>query len=155
MNTYINRRAKSSALENKISDCVWSWRLNKLVRSVTCTWPVLFFILLDFFFHTGPATWRQQWLLGDFISQSKSKQQKAVASVTAGAYQIRSRFWLGAVRRSVGGLVGGTVSEASPGDFKPLNQNSKKEKSCHVWHCLSLECFDSLKQRQSSLDFKE
>lgn len=39
--------------------------------------------------------------------------------------------------------------------LKPLNQNLQEEKSCHVRHRLSLECFDSLKQRQSSLDFRK
>lgn len=84
------------------------------------------------------------------ISQSTLNQQKAVASVTAGVYQIRTRFYRMHqchVSAKQEGKSGDHV-RASPGDSTAIPK-LLDEKSCHVWHCVSVECFDSMNSTAS------
>lgn len=74
------------------------------------------------------------------ISQSKLNQQKAVASVTAGVVPNKNQVLSNA---SVSCYSGQEESHESPGDLNCYTKTNE-EKSCLVWHCLSVECFDSL-----------
>lgn len=57
-------------------------------------------------------------------------------------YQIRTRFYrMHQCHVSVGRKE--ARGRATPGDFNCYTK-IKVEKSCRVWHCVSVECFDSL-----------
>lgn len=79
------------------------------------------------------------------ISQSKLNQQKAAASVTASAYQIKTQ----ALSNASVSCVSGQERSQGPRSMGPwrfdCDTKIKEKKTCHLWHCLSVECFDSLK----------
>lgn len=69
-----------------------------------------------------------------------NKKQLPVSSPVL--YQIRTRFYrMHQCHVSVGRKE--ARGRATPGDFNCYTK-IKVEKSCRVWHCVSVECFDSL-----------
>lgn len=105
----------------------------------------------------GPPGWCQQWLLGDLWPKcrasilslrsvkSKLDQQKAVASVTVGVYQIRTNQVLSNASVScVSGQEGSQGSCSSVSCKINCYTKIKEAKSCHLRHCLSVECVDPL-----------
>lgn len=86
-------------------------------------------------------------ILSPPISQSQSKRQKAVASVTAGAYQIRARFCVrlasGVVRRWFGWKPGTAFCrEVSPGDSTAIPKLKRRNPVTYdivfLWNVLIL-----------------